>query len=87
MKAITETLEASTFDKLMLQRRWAMYQRMFGRKVDRAAFGKNDDPAMQLLLNHFYDEEIVGPYTFNEIELNDIVKKSLFDDVAINNFD
>lgn len=57
---------------------------MFSRKIDKVGFGKSD-PAMQLLLNHFYDEEIVGPYTFNEIELNDIIKKSLFDDVAVNN--
>lgn len=72
-------------EKTELQRKWMVYRRFFNTRPTRVNFAQAiAGPVMQLMLNHFYDAEIKGPYKFDEIELTDSVVKNFFNDIAFN---
>ena len=76
--------ESESAQRTDLQRKWLMFQRMFNTRPARINYAVLAAPMMQLLLNHFYDTEVKGPYKFNQIELTDSVMRNFFDDVVVN---
>lgn len=78
-----ENEAANEDEKAEVMRRYLAFRRLFGRRPHFVRGGFSG-PMLQLMLNHFYETEIEGPYKFSEIELTDSVMKNFFENIAFN---
>jgi len=77
---------AETTSRSELEQKWMLFQRIFNAKAHyvAAAFADGEFvPALRLLVNYFYDSEIVETHEFDELELRDGIKRKLFGDLRV----